>query len=112
MKENSVIQLVKKTVIDNPGLTTKEITERVSRIRPARVDVVNRALERLNLRGDINRFKSSAGVLVNHPKSEQFGITQIMAFFNKALLDVRNQIQRGVYGQQNISDISARAKGD
>ncbi|WP_145505376.1 hypothetical protein [Yersinia alsatica] len=91
----SVINLVQKTVNDHPGLTTKQVAELVSRYRPARVDVVNRALERLSLKGEINRIKSPNKGIVNYPKPERFGITPTMAFFNKALMDVRNQFQGG-----------------
>ncbi len=93
MKEQSVIQLAKKVVLNNPGLTSKEVAVRVSQIRPSRVDVVNRALERLSLKGEINRIKSPNKGIVNYPKPERFGITPTMAFFNKALLDVRSQFQ-------------------
>lgn len=85
MEEQSLIQLVKKTVLDNPGSTTKEITEHVSHYRPSRIDVVNRALERLKLRGEISRVKSAGGVLVNHPNPERFGTNRTMNLFNSLL---------------------------
>ncbi|CNH51904.1 hypothetical protein [Yersinia enterocolitica] len=90
-EKQSVIQLAQKVVQNTPGLTSKEVANRVSQIRPDRVDVVNRALERLSLKGEINRIKSTKGVITNHPKPEQFGITRTMAFFNKTLLEVRNK---------------------